>query len=528
MSGISPYSSPLNQALELGLTLAQNQTDITANAAGVAAHTTELATHATELGSHATELDSHATELDEHATLFDNRTQVSVKDYGATGLGIADDTVAIQAAVDAVVAAGGGIVLIPAGNYKTSATISITGHHVNIHGAGKTATTILPTGPLAGFSFAASPHPINNGVIENLTVKFTVAGAGNIGIDASNSTLGRFRNVLAWLSAGPDSITGFLLTEDSTGNGPYYNIFDGCDVVGRGTGSVGFHFASSGSFHGANANIVNGGHITLCDYAFNIQNGGMNVIDGVATESIGIAHYNFGAHATNNRIRTGYYEGLNTAYLCKFTTNGISNVVDCHDNRTTLAGLIDPASAMASNAVIIAGAVITTGNTVSIGATAVGGSVALSTLNWNVQLLDTASKLSTAVPTISFTGGIPTPKLTQDQASGTGSATGQTLTIQGQQGQAQTGVNANTTGATVAIKGGKAGTGGSGGAGVTGAVTIGSDTTVRVEANATGLGFFATAPIAKPTVSGSRGSNAALASLITALANLGLITDGSS
>lgn len=39
------------------------------------------------------------------------------------------------------------------------------------------------------------------------------------------------------------------------------------------------------------------------------------------------------------------------------------------------------------------------------------------------------------------------------------------------------------------------------------------------------LGFHGSAPVAKQTVTGSRGGNAALASLITALANLGLITD---
>lgn len=40
-----------------------------------------------------------------------------------------------------------------------------------------------------------------------------------------------------------------------------------------------------------------------------------------------------------------------------------------------------------------------------------------------------------------------------------------------------------------------------------------------------GVGFNGTSPIAKPTVTGSRGGNAALASLLTALANYGLITD---
>lgn len=41
------------------------------------------------------------------------------------------------------------------------------------------------------------------------------------------------------------------------------------------------------------------------------------------------------------------------------------------------------------------------------------------------------------------------------------------------------------------------------------------------------VGFFATAPAAKQTVTGSKGGNAALASLLTALATYGLITDSS-
>jgi hypothetical protein len=41
------------------------------------------------------------------------------------------------------------------------------------------------------------------------------------------------------------------------------------------------------------------------------------------------------------------------------------------------------------------------------------------------------------------------------------------------------------------------------------------------------LGFYNAAAVAKPTVAGSRGANAALASLLTALASLGLVTDTS-
>lgn len=50
-------------------------------------------------------------------------------------------------------------------------------------------------------------------------------------------------------------------------------------------------------------------------------------------------------------------------------------------------------------------------------------------------------------------------------------------------------------------------------------------TTARIKTDPTGIGFFNTAPVAKPTVSGAKGSNAALASLMTALAGLGLVTD---
>lgn len=47
----------------------------------------------------------------------------------------------------------------------------------------------------------------------------------------------------------------------------------------------------------------------------------------------------------------------------------------------------------------------------------------------------------------------------------------------------------------------------------------------RIEANSTGLGLFGATPIARPTVVGSRGGNVALGNALTALANLGAITN---
>jgi hypothetical protein len=60
----------------------------------------------------------------------------------------------------------------------------------------------------------------------------------------------------------------------------------------------------------------------------------------------------------------------------------------------------------------------------------------------------------------------------------------------------------------------------------TGALTVREGTgTVRFQTDATGLGFYGATPAAKPTITGSRGGNAALADLLTKLATLGLITD---
>lgn len=61
------------------------------------------------------------------------------------------------------------------------------------------------------------------------------------------------------------------------------------------------------------------------------------------------------------------------------------------------------------------------------------------------------------------------------------------------------------------------------------AYATGAQEGMRIEAGAAAkIGFLGSNAQAKPTVTGSRGGNAALASLLTALANYGLITDSSS
>jgi hypothetical protein len=62
------------------------------------------------------------------------REFVSVKDFGAVGDGVTDDTVAIQAAIDSLT--NGGVVFIPSGAYITTAELSINVPGVTIQGQG--------------------------------------------------------------------------------------------------------------------------------------------------------------------------------------------------------------------------------------------------------------------------------------------------------------------------------------------------------------------------------------------------------
>lgn len=77
------------------------------------------------------------------------RERVSVKDFGAVGNGVTNDTTAIQAAIDAVFLAGGGTVYFPPGNYLVS-TISkdwaIATTSIVLKGSGERATLLTKTG----------------------------------------------------------------------------------------------------------------------------------------------------------------------------------------------------------------------------------------------------------------------------------------------------------------------------------------------------------------------------------------------
>jgi hypothetical protein len=127
---------------------------------------------------------------------------VSVKDFGAAGNGVADDTAAIQAALDAVAGRGGGTVLVPAGTYVVAPSGATTwlkvGSDTTVQGAGESATVFRvkkDAGDYQTIFGQASP----SAVVRNVRFagfRIDQNAAGNTTADVRAGVLGRHQDAL--------------------------------------------------------------------------------------------------------------------------------------------------------------------------------------------------------------------------------------------------------------------------------------------------------------------------------------------
>jgi hypothetical protein len=74
----------------------------------------------------------------------------NVKNYGAIGNGVADDTSAIQATITACIAAGGGTVFLPPGTYLISSALNVSTTGISIQGASRNTSIIKNTNASTG------------------------------------------------------------------------------------------------------------------------------------------------------------------------------------------------------------------------------------------------------------------------------------------------------------------------------------------------------------------------------------------
>ena len=129
----------------------------------------------------------------------DNGLGVNVKDFGAVGDGVADDTAAIQAAIDSITDTGAIItdkerlksnkVVLPAGIYKTTAVIELT-DGIWLDGAGPNVSVIRPTHTGIGISMGNMSDEHANIRVSNLAIEGNTSDAIVYGAWTTTTTVG--------------------------------------------------------------------------------------------------------------------------------------------------------------------------------------------------------------------------------------------------------------------------------------------------------------------------------------------------
>ncbi|CAJ0867719.1 hypothetical protein R20233_01438 [Ralstonia sp. LMG 32965] len=105
----------------------------------------------------------------------------NVKWYGAIGDGVADDTVAIERAIDSV-ANGGGTVFLPAGTYLVSRSLKLAHSHTVLSGTGATRTSIVMSDSSTD-EYVIWGDRINGVEVRDIAVDVNQAGrAGALGL----------------------------------------------------------------------------------------------------------------------------------------------------------------------------------------------------------------------------------------------------------------------------------------------------------------------------------------------------------
>lgn len=153
---------------------------------------------------------------------------LNAKTYGATGDGSTDDTVAIQAAITAANAAGGGVVYLPNGTYKITDTL-VMQSNVTLCGAGKDVTSL--TGTMATTTdMAIYAQTETNTTIRDLTI----AGTHSWGIFISGGSGHRIERCVVSGGTSRDSSGskgGGLFAENTTDVIVDDNTFSGNGVA---------------------------------------------------------------------------------------------------------------------------------------------------------------------------------------------------------------------------------------------------------------------------------------------------------
>lgn len=201
---------------------------------------------------------------------------VNIADEGAVGDGSTDNAAVVQAVVDTVAAAGGGLIEVPVGVFNLSTPVLLK-PGVRIVGRAKVGCKFFCTGDFAAFANATPTTRIDNVELANLYLDRAGSSPTKPLIDwtyISNSTI-RDVNVRQLTARGTS--TGLQVGAFS-----YYNRFEGIQVRGTSTGFLLQNAANGNTFVGNNlATTVDNGYIIDGTNSTHLFGAAAENVDGV-------------------------------------------------------------------------------------------------------------------------------------------------------------------------------------------------------------------------------------------------------
>ena len=231
--------------------------------------------------------------------------EVNVKDFGAVGDGVTDDTAAIQAAIDSL--SSGGIVNLPVGTYLTSATININVAGIHLSGSGSTVGNVKilashTNGPVIRVSKAAS-H-ISDLMVNANAARQAAAAGTNYGIQyEAEDSASQFitRQICENVHVLNQPSHGFLVI-----GAAWYSRFS--TIISDNNGGHGFAFDDGSLTSRTNKDQVIG--FSKVDSLVSTNNGGHGFIAGNSTNTtsqypirINLINYDSSGNATDSGVR---------------------------------------------------------------------------------------------------------------------------------------------------------------------------------------------------------------------------------
>ena len=206
---------------------------------------------------------------------------VNVKDYGAVGDGVADDTVAIQAAIDASPA--GSKIILPVGNYKLTATINLNKPALQLVGSGSSYSGVnLIVDHLLGAGIRVSE---TNCQITDLKVD---ASASRTAGSAGSGLTGNYGILYEGASTNATYITRQVCKRVQVNDQPshgivisghvWYSIFDQLNIINNGGHGV---IVDAGETTGRTNKDYNG--FSTIRYLISTGNGGHGLAIGTSS-----------------------------------------------------------------------------------------------------------------------------------------------------------------------------------------------------------------------------------------------------